>query len=356
MTVRRYLVLAPGHFADDAKTAHGVIRYGRDEIAAVVDPSCAGRSVREVVPYLDCDAPVVASVAEGLAQHPTALLIGTAPVGGALPQAWRRSVLDAIAARLEIVSGLHEMLGDDAEFAEAAKRSGVRITDLRKPPPTPVFTGAAYGVTAPVLLAVGNDCQVGKMTVVLELARAAARANVRAEFVPTGQTGIAIAGWGIAIDRVVSDFASGASEQLVCEAAQRGPDLIFVEGQGAINHPAYAPVTLALMYGCAPDALLLVCDPVREKLEGFEARTMGYRELIRLHEAILAPVKPAAVVGIALRTRGLDDAAAQAEIERARAETLLPADDVVRNGPDLLFGQIRPALVKRQPAHAPVTA
>ena len=349
---RRYAILAPGHFASDAKTAHGVIAYSRDATVAVIDPACAGMRVRDAVAYLRSDAPIVGSVREALTFAPTALLIGTAPKGGALPAEWRAEILAAIAAGLEIVSGLHDMLGDDAEFAAAAAARGVRIWDVRKPPQTPIFSGEAYRVAAPTVLFVGNDCAVGKMTVALELAHAAERAGKRAAFVPTGQTGIMIAGWGTAIDRTIADFAPGATEALVLQAAREEPDVIFVEGQGAINHPAYAPVTLALMYGAAPDALVLVCDPTRAHIESYATPTLGYRELIRTHEALLATVKPARVVGIALNTRKLDEAGARDAIAQAREQTHLPADDVVRFGADALYAAIAPELRKGSPCVA----
>ncbi|MGZ3498265.1 MAG: DUF1611 domain-containing protein [Vulcanimicrobiaceae bacterium] len=354
--MRRYLILAPGQFADNAKTAHGVIRYGTDKIVAVVDPQHAGKTVRDLLPHLRSDAPIVASVGEGLAHKPTSLLIGTAPKGGALPQAWRDEVLTALRAGLEVVSGLHDMLAEDPEFAQAALEHNAPIWDVRKPPAVPLFTGDAYDVKPPVLLAVGNDCAVGKMTVVLELARAARERGASAEFVPTGQTGIMIAGWGIAVDRVISDFATGATEQLVLQAAQRHPDYIFVEGQGGINHPAYAPVTLALMFGAAPDALVLVCDAKRAYVETYNTPILSYRELIRTYEGLLATVKPAKVVGLALNTLGLSDDRARAEIERARTETALPADDVVRFGPHHLYDAIVPQLHKRLPLAAEVHA
>ena len=350
------MIFAPGQFAENAKTAHGVIRYSSDETVAIVDPACAGRTVREVVPYLDCDAPIVASVAEGLRYQPNSLLIGTAPKGGKLPAAWRAEILAAIDAGLEIVSGLHDMLSDDPEFVSAARKRGVKLWDVRKPPEVPLFSGAAYDVKAPILLAVGNDCAVGKMTVMLELARAARDSGGSAEFVPTGQTGIMIAGWGIAVDRVISDFATGASEQLVLQAAKREPEYILVEGQGAINHPAYAPVTLALLFGCAPDALLLVADVKRTHMDVYGTPMLSYRELIRIHEELCATVKLAAVVGIALNTFGLSAQHAQAEISRAREETALPVDDVVRNGPEVLWSAIAPKLVKRYPLSAKVVA
>ena len=346
---RRYLILASGVFADSAKTAHGVIAYGTDETVAVLDPDHAGKRVRDVVAHLNSYAPIVATLRDGLAMQPTSLLIGTAPKGGALPPAWRADILAAIDAKLEIVSGLHEFLGEDPEFAAAAARNGTRIWDVREIPPVPLFKGEAYDVKAPVLLAVGNDCAVGKMTVALELCRAAQSRDKQAAFVPTGQTGVMIAGWGMSVDRVISDFATGACEQLVLHAAQSDPDLIVVEGQGAINHPAYAPVTLSLMFGSAPDALLLVCKQPHERVDTFNTPVLGYRELIRIHEQLCATVKPAPVVGIALNTRGLDDAAARAQIERARSETGLPAEDVVRFGAQALYDAIASHLIKRRP-------
>lgn len=347
MSRRRYAILAIGRFASDAKTAHGVMRYGEDDVVAIVDPACAGRRAGDVMPHLRSDAPIVATVEESLAFEPTSLLIGTAPRGGALPPEWRRAVLDAIAARLEIVSGLHDMLADDGEFRMAAMQAGTSIWDVRKPPDVPLFGGAVYDVAAPVLLTVGNDCAVGKMSVSLEIVRAAREAGVNARFVPTGQTGIMIAGWGISVDRVIADFAPGAAEQLVLYAAREGAALIVVEGQGAINHPAYAPVTLALMYGSAPDGLVLVCDPKRSHIEEYEAPTLSYRALVDVHERLLATVKPANVIGVALNTRDFSDARARDEIARARDETGLPADDVVRFGASQFYDDVRSRIVKR---------
>jgi uncharacterized NAD-dependent epimerase/dehydratase family protein len=348
--MRRYAVLAPNRFARDAKTAHGVIRYAPDPVVVVIDPDNAGKRVRDVVEYLDSDAPIVANIQEALRFQPNALLVGTAPQGGALPPDWRESIQSAIEARLEIVSGLHDMLGDDDAFRAAAGVAGTSIWDVRKPPPVPLFQGDAYDIAAPVVLTIGNDCAVGKMTASLELVRAARAAGTRAEFVPTGQTGVMIAGWGIAVDRVIADFAAGAAEQLVLEGARRGGDPIVVEGQGALNHPAYAGVSSALLFGCAPDALVLVCDPTRERMEGFDARCMSYAQTIEAHERLLAGVKPAPTVGIALNTRALSTERAREEIARARFETGLPADDVVRFGADALYDSIARQLTKRAAA------
>jgi uncharacterized NAD-dependent epimerase/dehydratase family protein len=313
---------------------------------AVVDPLHAGKRVGDVVPYLESEAPIVATVREALIFGPTSLLVGVAPAGGKLPAAWRTEILAAIEERLEIVSGLHDELARDPEFAAAAERSGARIWDVRMPPPAPVFSGAAYDISSRVVLTVGSDCAVGKMTASLELTRAAKDRGERAEFVATGQTGIMIAGWGTAVDRVTSDFASGAAEQLVLEGSRRA-DLLFVEGQGGINNPAFAPVTLALLYGSAPDALVLAHNPARKVIEDYDIPVLPYRALIRLYESLCAGVKPARVVGIALNTSGLSDEDAAAALEAARAETGLPVDDLVRTGPHAFYDAIAPAIASK---------
>jgi uncharacterized NAD-dependent epimerase/dehydratase family protein len=335
---RRYLILAPNVFATRAaKTAHGVIAYSSDVTVAVVDPANAGRTVRDVLPHLDSDAPIVASVADGLIHRPTSLLVGIAPAGGALPQEFRMEIAAALRAGLEIVSGLHTILGEDAEFAQLAKAHDSRIWDIRLPPAAPLFSGAAYDIEATIVLTVAQE------------------RGVPAVFVPTGQTGIVIAGWGTSVDRVVADFAPGAAEQLVLEGERRAEagatgtahaPLLVVEGQGGINHPAYAPVTLSLLYGSAPDALVLVHLPSRSTIDGFDIPLLGYRELIRTYESLCAGVKPARVVGIALNTKDLDVAAARAAIDDAVAQTGLPCDDVVRFGPFGLYDAIAPQLTK----------
>ncbi|TAM75200.1 DUF1611 domain-containing protein [bacterium] len=337
---RRYVAYAPGAFATrKAKTAHGVIAYGVDTVVAAVDPASAGQRVRDVLPHLQSDAPIVATLREALAQRPTALLLGTAPQGGGLPADWRADILRAIEARLEIVSGLHDFLNDDAEFAAAAQRSGTRLWDVRKPPRVPLFSGAAWDAPQHISLFVGSDCAVGKMTAALELTRAANAAGRRAEFLATGQTGIMIAGKGIAVDCVVSDFVSGATEQLVAGADERA-EVLFIEGQGGINHPAYAQVTLGLLYGSGADSLILAHAAARDEIDTFGTPILPLRELIAIYERLCGTVKPAPVAGICLNTLGMDDEAARRAIAEAERETDLPTDDVVRFGPHRLYGRI----------------
>jgi len=353
---RRYAILTDGHLLDRrAKTAHGVIQYGRDEIAAVIDPQFAGRDVADVLPRLGRSAPIVATVRDALAFRPTSLLVGVANQGGFIPAPFRPHILDAIDARLEIVSGLHELLNNDAQFVEHAKRSGSRLWDVRVPPAAiPLFSGAAYRVPQVVALAVGSDCAVGKKSVMIELERAARSAGARAEFVATGQTGVLIAGKGIVVDRVISDFITGAAEQLVRSVAPDA-DFALVEGQGSIYHPAYAPVTLGLLFGCAPDMLVLCVDASRDAIEEYGVPLPPLREMIRAHEALLTPVKPARVVAIAVNTWGLDEERACAVLAGAQQQTGLPADDVVRHGGATLWCVLRdaaPSTAKRQASAA----
>jgi uncharacterized NAD-dependent epimerase/dehydratase family protein len=246
--MKRYLVLAEGYSADPhyGKTARGVMRYGADPVVAVVDSERPGESLDGV--------PVVATVEDALAYEPTTALVGVATAGGRLPEKWRSLLKSALAAGLDLESGMHQFLGDDRELADLAEEHDAEIRDLRRAPAglsVPTGENLKHGATA--ILTVGSDCAIGKMSVSLELDRGARERGLTSVFVPTGQTGIAIAGWGIAVDAVVADFIAGAAERLVVEGAGRG-DLLWVEGQGSLVHPDYSGVTLGLFHGSAPVA------------------------------------------------------------------------------------------------------
>ncbi len=342
---RRYAVLTEGFLTGSyGKTAHGVLRFRGSDVVAVVDSTYAGRCVNDVMPELGSRAPIVATVDEALRYEPNALLVGVATDGGRLPAAHRGAIMAAAEYGLNIVSGLHELLRDDAEIVAAAARSGARLWDVRVPPADiPLFSGAAYDASASVVLAVGSDCAVGKMTAMLEIERSARGSGARAEFLATGQTGIMIADTGMPIDRVIADFVTGAAEQLVL-GARRDSDVLLVEGQGAIFHPAYAPVTFGLLYGSAPDALVLCHRPRTRRIAGFATPIPSLPELVRLHEDILRQIKPARVVAIVLDTSAFDAADAAATIEMTELDANLPTDDPVRNGGLKLWLAIEAAL------------
>jgi uncharacterized NAD-dependent epimerase/dehydratase family protein len=336
VAVKRYVILAEGAFDEEAKTATGVMRYAQSPTVAVIDSTRAGTVAGDHVPGLVSDVPVVSELADALPLEPTTLLVGVAPAGGKLPEPYRTAIVDALANGLDVESGLHDFLGDDPEFATAAHLSGRELRDLRRVPHgLNVPTGANLAVPAHIVLTVGSDCALGKMTVCLELDAEARRRGLASVFVPTGQTGIAIAGWGIAVDEVISDYVAGASERLVVEGHERGGDgaILWIEGQGSLNHPFYSGVTLGLLHGSAPHALVFVHEPGRETIDGDPRYAIPkLTELIDDQVRMARHVRPAAVVAVALKTNRLDEDAARAAIEQVERDTGLVADDPVRFG------------------------
>lgn len=326
----RYLLLAEG-FSGDAhygKTMRGVLRYRRDDVAAILDSTRAGETEEGF--------PVVGSVQEAVAHRPTTALVGVATQGGRFPPEWMEILRDCVEHGLDVENGLHVFLGDDPELSALAAERGAKLRDLRRPPrDLSTATGANLDVPATIVLTVGSDCAIGKMTVSLELDLEARRRGLRSVFVPTGQTGIAIAGWGIAVDAVVADFVAGAAERLVVEGHERGGDLLWVEGQGSLLHPVYSGVTLGLYHGSVPHLLVLCHEAGRTEIEGAGGGPHPIpplRELVELHERLALPARRARVAAIALNTRALDEDGARAAVAAAEEETGLPADDPVRFG------------------------
>jgi len=328
VTPRRILILGEGFSHDPhyGKTMRGIIRYGPDPVVAILDSKRPGEEHEGI--------PIVATVDEALRYGPTVAVVGVATQGGRFPPAWRDLLKASIAAGLDVESGLHEFVSDDDELAELARVHGVELRDLRKPPNgLSVPTGANMEVDATIVLTVGSDCAIGKKTVAIELDREARARGLESAFVPTGQTGIAIAGWGIAVDAVVADFIAGAAERLVVEGAGRGGELLWVEGQGSLTHPAYSGVTLGLLHGSAPHALVLCHLAGQPYVDDNPAFPMpSLTELVELHERSALLARPAPVLAVALNTRGLEEDDARAAVAEAASETGLPADDPVRFG------------------------
>jgi uncharacterized NAD-dependent epimerase/dehydratase family protein len=331
---KRYLILAEGRSDDPhyGKTARGVVAYGAEPVVAILDSTHGGETYNGI--------PVVATVDDALRFNPTTALVGVATQGGRFPPAWRELLKSCIANGLDLENGLHEFVADDPELAELAARHRVELRDLRRPPSDlDVPTGENLQLDTRIVLTVGSDCAIGKMTVSLELDRAAREQGLASQFVPTGQTGIAIAGWGIAVDAVVSDFLAGATERLVLEGFRRGgTDVLFVEGQGSIVHPAYSGVTMGLIHGSAPHLYVLCHLAGTTEIEGYPGHPLpSLTELVELHERLSLPARPAKVACIAMNTRFLGEEEARAAIEAAAAETGLPTDDPVRFRPEKLL-------------------
>ncbi|MFB6139351.1 MAG: DUF1611 domain-containing protein [Halosimplex sp.] len=317
-----------------------MLRYGDDDVVAVLDRTRAGERVRDHVPDVQ-DAPIFAEL-DDVDEQIDALVVGISPIGGAFDETWRPDVRAALERSADVVAGLHYFLADDAEFARLAEAHGAEIRDLRRPPEDlTVSDGTASEVDAEVVLTVGTDCSTGKMTTTFELAAAARERGVDAGVVPTGQTGIAIENYGIAVDRVISDFAAGAVERMVEERAAEH-DVLFVEGQGALAHPAYSGVTASVLHGAMPDRLVLCHVAGRDAVHGYEHVPIPPPgEYARLYESLADPVEPAEVVAGALNTQRLDDDEAGAAVEAYADAVDAPATDPVRFD----AGEILPAVL-----------
>ena len=333
-------ILAEGQFAPaTAKTAIGVLRYAPLEVVAVVDSTRAGKDAADCV-GVGAGVPVVATVDEAMARGASVLLIGTAAAGGRIPDAYRPGLARALDRGATVWNGLHERVLADPALAAAAKRGGANVRELREPPADlPIGGHRSRREGARVVLTVGSDAAVGKMTASLEIGAALRRAGERAEFVATGQTGIAIAGQGIAVDAVVADFIAGAAELMVCDAAERA-DWVVVEGQGSLTHPGFSGVTLGLLHGAAPDVMVLCHEAMRYGVKGYGDRQplRTLREYVRIYEDAASwrrppGYPPARVVAVALNTADVSEDLANATIAAASHETGLPAADPIRAGP-----------------------
>jgi len=314
-----------------AKTAVCLLMYRADDVVAVLDCEQAGKAAGEVVGF-GGSVPVVGTVGEGVALGAEIAVVGTSPMGGRFEGDVRGEVLECLRAGVDVVSGLHDFLKDDLECRVAKAASGARVWDVRDVEgPFPVSVGGGCTTGAKSVLVVGSDCNVGKMTVTVGLYNAAVDAGVNASWAATGQTGIVLRERGICIDRVISDFVGGATEELL-NAEATGRDLVIVEGQGAVIHPGYAGVSLGMLYGVMPDCMILAHVAGRERLKRLETPILPLGELVELHQRLMAPFKNSPVVGITLNTAGLDEADARAELERAGKDVGLPTTDVVRFG------------------------
>lgn len=309
-----------------AKTAFGVRDWApQDCLAQIRLPGC------EVDLGLP-DMGVTAAVNAGA----RSLLIGMAPVGGRIPESWNATLLEAAQAGLDIVSGLHMKLEAVPGLAAAAERHGVSLIDVRTPPPgLPVGSGARR--SGKRLLTVGTDCALGKKYTALTLTQALRSRGVPVDFRATGQTGVLIAGSGIAIDAVVSDFVAGAAEVLSPDAAADHWDVI--EGQGSLFHPGYAGVTLGLLHGSQPDAIVLCHDPARTHIaDAPHIEIPSLRTAARRYLEAAQLTNPAArLVGVSLNTSSLAGGERGRMIAAAEEELEVPCFDPFKTSVDAVI-------------------
>jgi len=341
--MRRIAILAEGAFEwHYGKTATGVIRYGKDTVVAVIDSTKAGQDVsRALGASIGRGIPVVRDINEALNYQPDTLLIGIAPMGGALPAAWRWQLLTAIKAGLNIISGLHFFISEDEELCTAAEKRGVTIWDVRRPPAqNRVAQFIPHRPGSHTILVVGSDCATGKMSTALELDMEASSRGLSSAFVATGQTGIMISGNGLPVDRIISDFVAGMVEEMVLDFTNKY-DWAFVEGQGALNHPGYSPVTLGLIHGSMPDAMIFCHKAGATAIEGYTFCPLpSLKRMIAINEDTVSwvrPERPCEVVGLSIMTFDLDEQEARDALKQAEDETSLPATDVIRFGAGVLM-------------------
>lgn len=334
---RRVVILTDGQTEPiAAKTAVHVIRYGQDEVVALLDSTQAGKTAQELL-EVGGDIPVVAKLDD--APPANTLLIGIAPSGGRVPPAWRPVLLEAIQRGWNIVSGLHDFLSDDPELAQAAKQHGVRLHDVRKNDERDVAHRQGIRSDCLRVLTVGQDCSVGKMVAAVEVTRALVDRGHDAKFVATGQTGILIEGDGCAVDCVVSDFLNGAVEKLVL--SNQHHDILLIEGQGGIAHPRYSSVTLGLVHGAMPHGMILCYEAGRESVSGMDdVPLMPLSRLRDLYETAAGIMHPSRVIAVAVNGRLLTDDQAAEERQRVHKELGLPVCDVYRDGPDELVDAV----------------
>ncbi|MEW6159620.1 MAG: DUF1611 domain-containing protein [Verrucomicrobiota bacterium] len=318
--------------AGNPKTAINLVRYKPEEVVAIWDADHAGQTSQTLL-GLGGDIPVIQSLDQ--APGANTLVIGIAPSGGRLPADMRAKVLEAIARRMAIVSGLHEFLSDDPELSSAARLHNVPLVDVRKNTERDVAHRRNIRTDCLRIHTVGHDCNVGKMVVSLELAMALRHAGHDAKFVATGQTGMMIEGDGCPVDAVVVDFINGAAEKLVL--ANQHHDILLIEGQGSISHPRYSAVTLGLLHGCMPQGLIFCYEMGREEVSGMPGFKIPPLEKLRaLYETMGNLMHPCETIGIAVNGRKYSDAEVARECERVSAELGLPACDVLRHGPGKL--------------------
>ena len=332
------ILLEDGIKGKHGKTGLAFLRYSNTKIVTVIDRSCAGKSLTELT-QIDCDVPIVSDVREALVYGVDVLLIGIAPSGGKLPSNLAREIETAIDAGVSIINGLHTLL----QPQHPNLRPGQWIWDIRQEPPgLSIGRAKAKSLSAARILTVGTDMAIGKMSTSIEIHRAALAAGIKAQFVATGQAGIAISGQGIALDAVRVDFAAGAVEQTVIDLA-KDKELVVIEGQGSLLHPG-STATLPLIRGSQPTGLILVHRAGAKQIRDLpEISIPPLPEVIKLYETVASAggtFGDVKVKAIALNTFGMDRDTAKQQIQSTAQLTGLPCSDVVRFGGATLLSAI----------------
>jgi len=321
------------------KTGLALLRFSEAPIVAVIDRQSAGESL-PLLTGINRDVPIVASVEQALAYAPDVLVIGIAPSGGVLPDEWLDEIRQAVAAGLSIVNGLHTPMAKIPQLQVITDKQW--IWDVRQEPANIAIASAkAQTLSCQRVLTVGTDMGIGKMSTSLELHKASQKQGLRSQFLATGQTGIMIAGDGVALDAVRVDYAAGAVEQLVMRYGDS--DILHVEGQGSLLHPG-STATLPLIRGTQPTALILVHRAGQTHVRNHPGVPIGpLNEVVKLYENVASAAGAfnlVKVVAISLNTAHLDKEAAELAINQTQAETKLPCTDPIRCGAEVLLNAV----------------
>lgn len=327
------IVYCEGQFGEqDGKTANGLVRHSEKyEILSVIDTTHAGADAGMLLDGTANGIPVLGSLPTAIAHAgrvPDYLICGVAPADGLLSSAQRTVLLDGIARGMHIVNGLHEFLTDDAEFVAAALLAGVSITDIRRPRATKdlhLFSGRIFDVTCPRITILGTDGAIGKRTTATILVRALNERGIHAVMVGTGQTTIIQGGrYGVALDALVPQFCSGEVEnQIVAAFEGENPDVIIVEGQGALSHPAY--ITSAhILRGSQPAGVIVQHAPGRKVLGDFPMVAMP---TVSSEITLIEAFADTRVIGVTVNHENLSTDQLTAAIDEIKLDTGLPATD-----------------------------
>lgn len=329
----------------DGKTANGLVRHSETyEIVAVIDSVRAGSDAGSVIDDVPNGIPVVTDLAAALALSATVpdhFIFGMAPSSGMLSSTERTLVLEAMGLGMNVVNGLHEFLNEDPEFAAAAMGNDVAILDVRRPRAKKdlrMFSGRIAEVTCPRVAVLGTDGAIGKRTTATILTNALRARGLRAVMVSTGQTGLIQGGrYGVALDAIPSQFCSGEMEAAVLEAFEgEDPDVIVIEGQGALSHPAYLTSTFILR-GSKPDAVVLQHAPARSRLGDFGDVVMPTPES-EIH--LIQTFADTRVIGLTINHENMTDAEVTAAITLYEVELGIPATDALTRSPDRLVEMV----------------
>jgi uncharacterized NAD-dependent epimerase/dehydratase family protein len=331
--------------AIDGKTANGLVRHSEKyQIISVIDSQQSGLDAGQVLGDKPNGIPICTDLAEAIALAgtiPDYLIFGMAPSSGMLSSAERRVMLGAIGLGINIVNGLHEFLNDDPEFAAAAAAHDVAILDVRRPRDKKdlhMFSGRISTVTCPRIAVLGTDGAIGKRTTATILTQALNDRGIKAVLVGTGQTGlIQGARYGVALDAIPCQFCSGEMESAVVEAFEgEDPDVIIIEGQGALSHPAYLTSSFILR-GSQPQAVILQHAPARKKLGDFAFVPMP-SPASEIH--LIQTFADTEVIGLTINHEHMTDAEVTAAIALYEVELGIPATDALTRSPDHLVHMV----------------